>query len=125
MFWIVPAKVQGKWRTSQGEFDLKQQYQMLSGKMKAGNATTEITGGKMTGDQIVAVGRRHHLHRPGEWQHHRRKEQVGIRRDGVAGHARQLAHGAPSCKSVARFSHRPRRGDGGFEPDEGPLSPAQ
>ena len=53
MFWVVPAKVQGKWRTSQGEFDLKQTYQMLSGTMKAGNATTEITGGKMTGDQIV------------------------------------------------------------------------
>ena len=53
LFWIVPAKAQGKWRMSQGEFDLKQQYQMLSGTMKAGNATTNISGGKMTGDQIV------------------------------------------------------------------------
>jgi SAM-dependent methyltransferase len=56
-FWIVPAKVQGKWKMPNGELVLKQQYQMLSGTVKAGNVTKEIGGGKMTGDQIaLSVG---------------------------------------------------------------------
>ncbi len=54
-FWIVPAKVQGKWKMPNGELDLKQTYQMLSGTAKIGTASAEITGGKMTGDQIAFV----------------------------------------------------------------------
>ena len=52
-FWIVPAKVQGKWKLPNGELVLKQTYQMLSGTAKIGGASTEITGGKMIGDQIA------------------------------------------------------------------------
>jgi SAM-dependent methyltransferase len=52
-FWIVPAKVQGKWKMPNGELALKQTYQMLSGTVKIGTTSTEITGGKMTGDQIA------------------------------------------------------------------------
>jgi SAM-dependent methyltransferase len=53
LFWIVPAKVQGRWRMAGGEFALRQEYQMLSGKMKIGKVAAAIKSGKMTGDQIA------------------------------------------------------------------------
>src|SRR5215831_14388782 len=49
--WIVPAKVSGTWKLSQGELNLKQTFQMISGTLKNGNFTTPISG-KLTGDQI-------------------------------------------------------------------------
>ncbi len=52
-FWIVPAKVQGTWKMPGGEFELKQKYQMLSGTAKVGSVSAQISGGRMTGDQIV------------------------------------------------------------------------
>jgi hypothetical protein len=36
-----------------GEFVLEQKYQTLSGTAKIGNASTAISGGKMTGDRIA------------------------------------------------------------------------
>ena len=53
LFWIVPAKVQGKWKMPHGEFVLEQKYQMLSGTVKVGNVSAAINGGKMNGDQIA------------------------------------------------------------------------
>ena len=53
LFWIVPAKVQGKWKMPHGEFVLEQKYQMRSGTMKLGKVSAAINGGKMTGDQIA------------------------------------------------------------------------
>ncbi len=50
--WIVPAKVQGSWQTSQGELTLKQTYQMLTGTLKSGTTSAAIVNGKLTGDQI-------------------------------------------------------------------------
>jgi hypothetical protein len=50
--WIVPAKVQGSWQTSQGELTLNQTYQMLTGTLKSGNTGAAIVNGKLTGDQI-------------------------------------------------------------------------
>src|SRR5262249_55810595 len=49
--WIVPAKVSGTWKLSQGELNLKQTFQMISGTLRNGNVTTPISG-KLTGDQI-------------------------------------------------------------------------
>ncbi|MGZ8467765.1 MAG: class I SAM-dependent methyltransferase, partial [Candidatus Binatia bacterium] len=46
--WIVPAKVQGIWQTSQGELTLKQSYQMVTGTLKS----SPIANGKLSGDQI-------------------------------------------------------------------------
>ena len=48
LLWIVPAKVQGTWKTPQGNLTLTQEFQMLTGNL----AGTPITGGKMNGDQI-------------------------------------------------------------------------
>jgi hypothetical protein len=50
--WIVPAKVAGTWRLPQGELSLKQDFQMISGTLKAGNNITSISNGKLHGDQI-------------------------------------------------------------------------
>ena len=51
--WIVPAKVQGKWKMQRGEFTLTQSYQMLSGSVRTGNVSKAIDAGKMIGDQIT------------------------------------------------------------------------
>src|SRR5262245_42808698 len=47
MLWIVPAKVQGNWKTAQGNLRITQSFQKISGTM----GTTPITG-KLAGDQI-------------------------------------------------------------------------
>jgi SAM-dependent methyltransferase len=51
--WIVPAKVGGTWNLPQGELTLKQTFQMISGTLKSGNNTAQITNGKLNGDQIT------------------------------------------------------------------------
>ena len=48
LLWIVPAKVQGTWKTPQGNLTLTQEFQMLTGNLGG----TAISGGKMNGDQI-------------------------------------------------------------------------
>jgi hypothetical protein len=52
LLWIVPAKVGGNWRLPQGELLLTQTYQEISGTLNAGGNTTNITNGKMRGDEI-------------------------------------------------------------------------
>jgi hypothetical protein len=49
LLWIVPAKVQGTWKTPQGNLTLTQQFQMLTGNLGG----TAISNGKMNGDQIT------------------------------------------------------------------------
>jgi len=49
--WIVPAKVDGSWKLPQGELTIKQTFQMISGTLKNGAASSQITG-KLNGDQI-------------------------------------------------------------------------
>src|SRR5262245_10847769 len=53
LLWIVPAKVQGTWKSPQGEVMLTQTFQMLSGSVKSGTTTTPITNGKMNGSEIT------------------------------------------------------------------------
>jgi hypothetical protein len=52
LLWIVPAKVEGTWRSPQGELALTQTFQKLSGTFGSGAAATPITDGKMDGAQI-------------------------------------------------------------------------
>jgi precorrin-6B methylase 2 len=51
-FWIVPAKVEGRWKLSQGELLFKQTYQMISGDYTSGTSRTSITDGRLSGDRI-------------------------------------------------------------------------
>ena len=51
--WIVPAKAEGTWKLPQGDLTLKQTFQMLSGTLKNGANTVQISNGKLHGDQIA------------------------------------------------------------------------
>ncbi|MFZ9502546.1 MAG: SAM-dependent methyltransferase [Beijerinckiaceae bacterium] len=53
LLWIVPAKVEGKWKTADGEATFEQKYQMVTGSVRAGSGVDAISQGKITGDQIV------------------------------------------------------------------------
>ncbi|WAI86413.1 class I SAM-dependent methyltransferase [Achromobacter spanius] len=49
LLWIVPAKVEGKWEVDGQTLQLKQQYQMLSGKF----GSTDISDARMNGTTIA------------------------------------------------------------------------
>jgi len=51
LLWIVPAKVAGTHKLPQGELVLKQQFQMLSGTLRAEGRTVPIEG-KVKGEEI-------------------------------------------------------------------------
>jgi hypothetical protein len=53
LFWIVPAKVAGRWRLTGGELTLTQEFQMLSGTLNLNGRSTPITEARMRGDQIT------------------------------------------------------------------------
>ena len=50
--WIVPAKVEGTWKSPAGDLVLEQKYQKLSGRLSSGNVVAPIADGKMSGDEI-------------------------------------------------------------------------
>ena len=50
--WIVPAKVEGTWKSPSGDLVLEQKYQKLSGRLSSGNVVAPIADGKMNGDEI-------------------------------------------------------------------------
>ena len=45
----MPAKVEGTWRTPQGDLTLTQQFQMISGTL----GSTPISNGKLRGNDIT------------------------------------------------------------------------
>jgi SAM-dependent methyltransferase len=48
LLWIVPAKAEGRWKTPQGDLNIVQQFQKISGTL----GSTPISG-KILGDQIT------------------------------------------------------------------------
>ena len=52
LFWIVPAKVAGSWVFPQGQLNLTQQFQMVSGTLRNSGGVTPISNGRLQGDQI-------------------------------------------------------------------------
>ena len=44
ILWIVPAKVGGRWRASDGELTLTQDFQMVSGTLTVGGKPVPVTG---------------------------------------------------------------------------------
>ena len=53
LLWIVPAKVVGTWELPQGELELKQAFQMVSGTITSGRNVVPISHGRLRGDQIT------------------------------------------------------------------------
>ncbi len=52
LLWIVPARVDGRWRMGRDTITLKQTFQTFSGTMRRGKVVTPITGGKLNGNEI-------------------------------------------------------------------------
>ena len=54
--WIVPAKVEGTWATPQGDMELKQNFQMVTGTLGG-----QAIDGRLRGDQFTftAGGTKH------------------------------------------------------------------
>lgn len=51
--WIVPAKVEGRWKLQpDGEIVFNQNFQMVSGEIISKNKKEVITGGKISGNEI-------------------------------------------------------------------------
>jgi hypothetical protein len=59
--WIIPAKVGGTWKLSDGTLELAQKYQMLDGTLTMGGQKLPISDAKMNGTAITftAGGRRY------------------------------------------------------------------
>jgi len=53
LFWVVPAKVAGKWRLGNGELTLTQEFQMLQGSLAMNGKSLLISDARMRGDQIT------------------------------------------------------------------------
>ena len=51
--WIVPAKVEGAWKTANGELTLKQEFQVISGTLRTGDKSLAISNGKLDGERIA------------------------------------------------------------------------
>jgi SAM-dependent methyltransferase len=51
--WIVPARVDGRWKTPQGELILKQDFQKVTGTLSSGNVVAPISRGGLSGNQIA------------------------------------------------------------------------
>jgi hypothetical protein len=49
MLWIIPAKVEGTWRSAAGDLTLKQDFQKVSGTLGG----SQITDARLRGDQIT------------------------------------------------------------------------
>ena len=53
LLYIVPAKVMGTWRLPQGELNLEQSFQMVTGTLRSGGKSVPISNGRLRGDQIT------------------------------------------------------------------------
>ena len=62
--WIVPAKIEGTWKFPQGELELKQSFQMLSGDLRNGADRLTVVDGRLSGDRIsFRIGNAHYTGR--------------------------------------------------------------
>ncbi len=52
LLWIVPAKVEGTWKSSQGDVTLQQSFQKITGTVKVSNGAMALNG-RLRGDQIT------------------------------------------------------------------------
>ena len=50
--WIVPAKVEGTWKLSQGELELRQNFQVFTGDLRVGADRLPVVDGRLSGNRI-------------------------------------------------------------------------
>ena len=51
-YWVVPAKIAGRWQSERGEFEFKQSFQMISGSIKTERGVIEIDDGRLEGVRL-------------------------------------------------------------------------
>ncbi|MGH8663944.1 MAG: SAM-dependent methyltransferase [Burkholderiales bacterium] len=51
LLWIVPAKVQGQWKSAQGDLELTQTFQKIGGNVRTSNGPVMLNG-RLHGDRI-------------------------------------------------------------------------
>jgi SAM-dependent methyltransferase len=56
LLWIVPAKVEGRWKLGQSVLTIKQHFQVLTGSLTGGAESTIIDRGRLRGDAIMFNG---------------------------------------------------------------------
>ncbi len=66
ILWIVPAKVAGRWRGPEGELQLAQDYQMVSGTLTVGGKPVPVTGRLNGRDITFTAGDRAYTGRAGD-----------------------------------------------------------
>ena len=52
LLWIVPAKVEGTWRMSSGELELRQKFQVVTGTLSVNGQQHAIENGRLRGDEL-------------------------------------------------------------------------
>ncbi len=52
-FWVVPAQVEGRWRTPQGRLKLEQKFQKFTGTLRTRGKTLKIEDGRVRGEEIT------------------------------------------------------------------------
>ena len=53
LLWIVPAKVEGKWKTGKGELNITQNFQFIHGTMTLNGKSSTISDGRLNGSEIT------------------------------------------------------------------------
>ena len=53
LMWIIPAKVEGLWNIGSGVLTLYQEFQMVYGTLKTGENISNITEGRLKGNEIT------------------------------------------------------------------------
>jgi len=53
LLWIVPAKVHGTWRLTDGEITFDQKFQMVTGAVKTASDAAQIENGRLRGEDIT------------------------------------------------------------------------
>jgi len=53
LLWIVPARVEGRWRMGRDRVTIKQKFQTFSGSIHRGKVVTPITDGRLNGNAIT------------------------------------------------------------------------
>ena len=67
LLWIVPARVEGTHKVPQGELELKQEFQLVTGTLRTEAKTIPVTG-RVYGDEVTltADGRQYHARMNGK-----------------------------------------------------------
>jgi len=54
LLYVVPARVEGRWKTARGELVLEQKFQVVSGKLTAGGVGTPVKG-RLRGAELELI----------------------------------------------------------------------